>query len=91
MGENYGAGKRGWTEIPAPTATEEHSHYFVHKRMRADYLEGINRRRTPDNTHQATIADSQIGLAPLHRADPLMDPAVRTHPHTTGHCRTRQD
>lgn len=46
--------------------------------MTADYLQGVNRRCTPDTTHQATPSEgAELRLVPLHLVDPLMHPAVR--------------
>lgn len=46
--------ERGWSEIPAPTAIDEHVYYALHERMKSDYIEGTNRRDGPDTTKQAT-------------------------------------
>lgn len=72
--------KQGWSELSATTALEEAACYPEHKRMKSDYAKAINRRYVPDTSKQATpLEDAQLQLAPLHTADLVMDPAVRTN------------
>lgn len=72
-------GEKGWTELSAPTALEEAIFYPEHKNMKMDFAKAFNRNHVPDMSSQPTL-QQQVLLAktPLHVADPVLDPALRT-------------
>lgn len=47
--------------------------------MKDVYMQDVDRGYVPDTSNQATSSEeAQLQLVPLHIADPVMDPALRT-------------